>query len=75
MGILTRRLGPKFVISSDREVNDEGKKRAPRIQSDVYLVWTGTEWSTSPSDAMSFDSLDDADEYVRANYGKVVGKY
>ena len=75
MGILTRRQGTKFVISSDRDLNEQGNKRAPRIQSDVYQVWTGNEWSTNQSDALSFDSLDNADEYVRANYSNVVGKY
>jgi hypothetical protein len=73
MGILTRQQGVQFIISSDQELDQKGAKRAPRIQSDVYRVWTGFDWSTNQSDALSFDSLDDADEYVRANYNKVVG--
>lgn len=74
MGILTRKQGTKYVISSDRDLDHKTSKRAPRTASDVYQVWTGIEWSTNLSDALGFDSLDDADEYVRANYNKVVGK-
>lgn len=72
MGILTRQLGTHFIISSDQDLDQKGTKRAPRFQSDVYRVWTGMDWSTNQSEALSFESLDDADEYVRANYSKVV---
>jgi hypothetical protein len=74
MGILTRQQGAQYVISSDQDLDQKGTKRAPRNQSDVYQVWTGTQWSTDVAEALCFDSLDEADEYVRANYQKVVGK-
>jgi hypothetical protein len=34
-------------------------------------VWTGGGWSANNEEAMMFESLDDADEYVRANYARV----
>ncbi len=74
MGVLTRQQGTKYVISSDRTLDEVGSKRAPRLQTNIYQVWTGVEWSTNMDDALSFDSLDDADEYVRANYAKVTSK-
>jgi hypothetical protein len=70
MGILTRRQGPSYVITSDHTA-DESKKHAPRRLADVYHVWTGATWSDNMADAMTFVSLDEADDYVRANYGKV----
>ena len=39
--------------------------------SDVYEVWTGKSWSPATEEAITFDSLDEADEYVRANYAQV----
>jgi hypothetical protein len=74
MGLLTRQIGLKYVISSDRTSDEVNTKRAPRFQSNTFLVWTGAEWSASMDQALSFDSLDEADEYVRANYGKVTAK-
>ena len=71
MGILTRRQGEAYVITSDREAHDAPSKRAPRWLADSYRVWTGVEWSTNRSAALNFGSLEDADEYVRANYSKV----
>jgi hypothetical protein len=74
MGVLTRQQGTQYVISSDLEPDQKGNKRAPRIQDGIYQVWTGAEWSTNLSNALSFDSLDEADEYVRANFSRLVGK-
>ncbi len=71
MGILTRRQGELFVISSDQTEPGLANKRPPRRVNDAYLVWTGDRWSTEPGEAILFASLDEADEYVRANYGKV----
>lgn len=70
MGILTRMQGQHYVITSDHTA-DVSAKRAPRRLNQEYQVWTGTGWSTTTAEAMQFASLDDADEYVRANYGKV----
>lgn len=71
MGILTREQGKAFVISSDHNSTDPPSKRAPRRLDEPYQVWTGSGWSIDVGEAMTFDSLDDADDYVRANYAKV----
>ena len=71
MGILTRQLGIKYIITSDQMSGDVVTKRAPRFRADVYQVWTGAVWSADIAAALSFDSLDDADEYVRMHYAKV----
>jgi hypothetical protein len=74
MGILTRQHGVKFVISSDLVPGAAMAKKAPRLRPDTYEVWTGAGWSASVEDAIGFDSLDEADEYVRANYSKISAK-
>ena len=71
MGILTRRQGNSYVITSDHTADEVSRTHAPRRLADVYQVWTGAAWSTNMTDAMQFNSLDDADDYVRANYAKV----
>ena len=71
MGILTRKQGGTFVISSDHNPLDALGRRAARRLDEPYHVWTGANWSANNDDAMTFQSLDDADEYVRANYAKV----
>jgi hypothetical protein len=71
MGILTRQQGDAFVITSDRTADAVASRQAPRRLSDVYQVWTGVAWSTNMAEALSFVSLDAADEYVRANFSKV----
>ena len=71
MGILTRLHDNCYVITSDRTSPGPPSKRAPRRMSDPYRVWTGADWSTNGADAMSFVSMDDADEYVRANYAQM----
>jgi hypothetical protein len=71
MGILTRRQGDVFVITSDHPYDTSPSRRAPARMSDTYEVWTGTQWSANNADAISFASLVTADEYVRANFVKV----
>jgi hypothetical protein len=73
MGIMTRRQGDVFVIASDRTADGASTKRAPARLSEIYQVWTGAGWSADMAEAISFDSMDTADEYVRANYTKVTG--
>jgi hypothetical protein len=68
MGILTRKQGDEYVISSDRNSADAPTKHAPKRQSEIYEVWTGKLWSVVMTDAKTFESLDIADDYVRANY-------
>jgi hypothetical protein len=73
MGILTRKQGEMYVISSDHTADGPPAKRAPQRMSETYYVWNGERWSSNVDEAITFASLDDADEYVRANYGKVSG--
>jgi hypothetical protein len=71
MGILTRKQGQTFVISSDHNPLDALGRRPARRLDEPYQVWTGADWSDNNEAAMTFDSLDAADEYVRANYARV----
>ncbi len=68
MGILTRRLEDAFVISSDHVGEDVTSRRAPAPRSTAFQVWTGSRWSTVPTEGLTFASLDAADGYVRVNY-------
>ena len=74
MGIMTRQQGEEYIITSDCKSDDAPRRRAPRRATGTYQVWTGTTWSAVVSDAKRFDSLDKADEYVRANYAQVTGQ-
>ncbi len=75
MGFLTRKQGPGFVIGSDRSVTDAPTNRPPKLcPTDSLVVWTGKGWSDQTMEALSFDTLDDADEYVRANFSTVSGQ-
>ena len=71
MGILTRKRGEAFIITSDRSAGEAPTSRAPKRVTDPVRVWTGVEWSTLADDAKVFDTLDTADEYVRMNYALV----
>ena len=73
MGILTRRQDEAFVISSDKPSGSATTTRAPNRIAAEYEVWTGSGWSQNRTEAMQFASLDAADEYVRANFGRVTG--
>jgi hypothetical protein len=76
MGILTRKQGTGFVIGSDRNATDASTTRPPKGPlSDSIAVWTGETWSAVMNEAMTFETLDDADEYVRANFSKVSGQF
>ena len=73
MGILTRKQGTSYVIGSDRFATDAPTTRPPKGPlSGSIAVWTGETWSAVMTEAMTFETLDDADEYVRANFSKVV---
>ena len=75
MGILTRKQGTGYVIGSDRFATDAPTARAPKSPNSASIsVWTGETWSAVMTEAMTFETLDDADEYVRANYSKVAGQ-
>jgi hypothetical protein len=74
MGILTLRQGERYVISSDRSMADAPAKKPPKARSSgSYQVWTGDTWSLVTTDAMTFGTLDQADEYVKANYPRLSG--
>jgi hypothetical protein len=73
MGILTRKQGDVFVITSDRPSGASRTNRAPHRLAETYEVWTGTGWSPTIADAISFTSLDAADDYVRMNFAQVNG--
>ena len=74
MGILTLKQDGKYVISSDRSITDAPIKKPPKGKpSGSYEVWTGESWSLLKNDAMTFGTLDDADEYVKANYCRLSG--
>ena len=71
MGIMTRKRGEKFLITSDRGLNDAPSKRAPKRLSNDCLFWAGEAWSVTLSDGVAFDTLDEADEYTRVNYARI----
>ena len=74
MGILTLQQDGKYVISSDRSITDSPVNRPPkRRPSGDYQVWTGDGWSLVKTDAATFDTMDEADEYVKANYYRLSG--
>jgi hypothetical protein len=74
MGILTLQQDGKYVISSDRGITDAPVSRPPKGKlSGDYQVWTGDKWSLVKTDATTFDTLDEADEYVKANYHRLSG--
>ena len=72
MGIMTRQLDDKFVVTSDRPTGTPTAKRAPARLTEDYQVWTGESWSADRNDALSFASLNEADDYVRINFAKLM---
>ena len=72
MGVMTRDRGEVFVITSDRSPDDIKHKRAPKNLSNTYLVWTGESWSSVMTDAKTFETIEAADEYIRANSDRVM---
>jgi hypothetical protein len=74
MGILTLKQEGKYVISSDRSITDAPVSRPPKGRpSGEYQVWTGDIWSLVKTDATTFETLDEADEYVKTNYHRLSG--
>lgn len=74
MGILTLKQDGNYVITSDRSMSDAAVKRAPKANlSGNYHVWTGDSWSLVKPDAMTFQLLDEADEYVKSHYSRLTG--
>ena len=74
MGILTLGQDGKYVITSDRGITDAPTNSPPKGKpSGNYQVWTGDAWSLVKTDAMTFGTLDEADEYVKVNYRRLSG--
>lgn len=74
MGVMARKSGEHFFITSDRAAGEPSSKSAPKKQmpNDVFQVWTGSDWSTSHATAALFSGLDAADDYIRANFDRVM---
>jgi hypothetical protein len=73
MGVMARKQGEQFIITSDRNVGEPTTTRAPKKRvSDVYQFWTGQSWSTVVAEAKTFTTEETADDYVRANFAQVM---
>ncbi|TWU40601.1 hypothetical protein [Novipirellula artificiosorum] len=73
MGVMAREQGKFYVITSDRTLGDSPSKSAPKRSHDgVYQVWTGDKWSTINTDAITFEAIEEADEYIRKNSGQIM---
>jgi len=73
MGVMAREQGELYVITSDRTWGDSPSKTAPKKPNDgVYQVWTGDKWSTITTDAITFEAIEEADEYIRKNSGRIM---
>ncbi len=72
MGVIPRKVGELFAITSDRATDGIAVRAAPKSLSNVFQVWTGDRWSQTSEEAKLFTTMDDAEEYVRANYTKVM---
>jgi hypothetical protein len=73
MGVMAREQGELYVITSDRTLGDSPSKIAPKKPNDiVYQVWTGDKWSTITTDAITFEAIEEADEYIKENSGRLM---
>jgi len=73
MGVMTRKQDDVYIITSDRGADDSPAKMAPKRRSDTFLrVWTGSRWSDVLTEAMTFPTLDAADDYTKANLARVM---
>jgi hypothetical protein len=73
MGVIPRKSGENFIITSDRIADEPPKGHAPKkTMTDVFQVWTGDGWSAMLPAAVVFSALDAADDYIRANYARIM---
>ena len=73
MGVMAREQDELYVITSDRTSGDSPSKIAPKKTKDgVYRVWTGDKWSTISTDAMTFEAIEEADDYIKENSGRLM---
>ena len=74
MGVMSRKSGESFIITSDYVAGELPSSRAPKQRpAEVHQVWTGDRWSATATDAKTFSAIDAADEYIRENYVRVMG--
>lgn len=73
MGVMARKVDELFIITSDRILGEVPSNHAPKKRMiEEYQVWTGDKWSTQVTEAKEFETMDIADEYMRANYSQVL---
>ncbi len=73
MGVMSRKSGDNFIITSDKVAGEPPTKQAPKKPMvEGFQVWTGDRWSTSIEAAAVFSELDAADDYIRANFDRVM---
>ena len=73
MGILARKQGEAFVITSDRILGEAPTHKPPKKPTpELGQIWTGDQWSATMTEAKTFPTLDTADDYVRANFGQMM---
>jgi hypothetical protein len=72
MGVMARDQGEVFVVTSDRILGETKNARAAKKMSSTYIVWTGDSWSSVMIDAKTFETMEAADEYIRANADRVM---
>ena len=72
MGVMTRDQGGGFVVTSDQILGEPKDRRVAKKKSSTYVVWTGDSWSSVKTDAKTFETAEAADDYIRANSGRVM---
>lgn len=73
MGVMARVQGDLYVITTDRISGDSPSKTAPKRPKDqVYQTWTGEKWSEIASDAITFEAIEDADDYIKDNSAELM---
>jgi hypothetical protein len=73
MGVMSRKSGDNFIITSDRLAGELPVKHAPKKPlNGVFQVWTGDGWSQSIDAAVSFSEIEAADDYIRENFDRVM---
>jgi len=72
MGVMVKKLGERFVITSDRLAEELPQRAAPK-RSNLFRVWTLSGWSSVLEDATGFPTEEEADDFVRVNYARVMG--
>lgn len=70
---MPRKSGENFIITSDRTAGELPSKQAPKKPlPEVFQVWTGDGWSGTMGDATLFTAIEGADDYIRANFVRVM---